>query len=387
MPNFSMPLDDIFILGIGDSHTNGQIEFVSSTSTLQALDTLPLASPVDAVWGSGNAEFPFTPLNTQIGINSGSDPNCALSDTGMSYLSFIPQFLRSMSPFRGKITIANCGLGGASTYTWAGEQANTYIKGLLAPIDGDTITVAGQQYTFKVSAVSANEVTIGDIATSLSNLYNAIHCDGSGFGAGTVANANIFCCVKTSTSLRIAAKLTGTAGNSLVVSTSTTARITVTDQSLVPVSSYTLAGGANVSSTWNTAKSLISPNVPDFIVITTGSNDALRKGYLGYGTSTELSRLISNINTSYPSAKIVFVSPFEQSSTPSVSVIVLPALVSAVSSNSSFCSLVDMYSIGKNGVGNFRIVRSDGLHGSNYGYWIMAQKVAKEINRIGLSSL
>lgn len=85
--------------------------------------------------------------------------------------------------------------------------------------DGDTATLGAVTYRFKTTMAQANDVQRGaDAATTLANLKKAINATGTAgteYFAGTVVHPTIVAGALTSTTLAVAARVKGTAGNSL----------------------------------------------------------------------------------------------------------------------------------------------------------------------------
>jgi hypothetical protein len=91
-----------------------------------------------------------------------------------------------------------------------------------APSNNDTVTIAGQVYTFKTTLSSGgtvpNEVLIGaNAAAALTNLKQAINAStgaGTQYGTGTAANLYVTATTLTSTTLLVVAQIAGSGGNS-----------------------------------------------------------------------------------------------------------------------------------------------------------------------------
>lgn len=107
-----------------------------------------------------------------------------------------------------------------------------------APSDGDTVTIGGQDYTFKTAIANPFDVLIGaDANASATNLRAAIMAgagSGSTYGAGTIANSDVTG-VASSDTVNLTAKVSGTAGNSVALAKTGSA---------ITVSGGTLTGGA-----------------------------------------------------------------------------------------------------------------------------------------------
>lgn len=92
-----------------------------------------------------------------------------------------------------------------------------------ALMDGDTVTVGTQTYTFKTLLTGApDEVLIGAVTDSLSNLKAAVNAEagiGVIYGTGTVANEDAVATILTGTlALAFETVVAGAAGNSVAKS-------------------------------------------------------------------------------------------------------------------------------------------------------------------------
>lgn len=125
-------------------------------------------------------------------------------------------------------------------------------------VAAETVTIGAVTYTWRtVVASTANEVLIGATASaSLDNLKSAINLDGSAvYGSATVVHPTVRAGNKTATTLTLAAKTTGTGGNSLASTE------TMTQGSF---GAATFAGGAAVT-TVNPFR--FSPSAPGVWVV------------------------------------------------------------------------------------------------------------------------
>lgn len=123
---------------------------------------------------------------------------------------------------------------GATTYTFKTALTEAKATALLtsdatAPADGDTVTIDTRTYTFKTTLTgAANEILIGgSAANALTNLKSAISgtgTPGTDYGTGTTAHATVDAGTLTATTLALAAKTIGVAGNSYA-STETSAHL------------------------------------------------------------------------------------------------------------------------------------------------------------------
>lgn len=376
----------LIIVGLGDSHTNGQIP--TSVAGSDVLGVSVLGSPKDKSW-TGSAYVTLR-NNQAINVTTGaSDPNLAVSANAGTFLSWIPPMLRAAYPAIGQITVVNCGVGGASTHNWAGEQAYVWIHAVAQANAGDTWTVDGQTYTFAASASAAYEVTIGASANATaSNLAQAINGEGTGFGAGTVGHPTVYCPQTSAVQyLKVSAKQTGTAGNSLVAGCSSTSRIASSRFDLVPFTSVNLSQGSNTGALWTNAKAKLAglpigdPGVKLVFTLTTGSNDAVRRGYRGQYTQAALEKLASDIANDYPGTKLVVWRTPTVSGSSSGVAIVLAAVDAAVAANPTAYISVNMNGEGT-GTGNTKILSSDGIHLTHYGYSIAAELFADGISGV-----
>lgn len=369
------------IVGIGDSHTNGQIPVATVGS--DSLGAPGLSGPRDFMW-TGTARAPFR-ADSQIMVTTGSlDGNTVVGVNSGSYLFWIPELFRR-SVGAGDITIANCGVGGSSSFTWAGEQATAFVVGSALPLAGDTITIGPVTYTWASSATAPNEVTIGaSVALSLANLAAAVNLQGTGYGAGTAINPSIYVSITAAASLRCQAKLTGTAGNSLQLSTSAAGRIGTADRFLAPANPVGLVGGSTTSGLYaNMASRVSTMGEVNYILITLGTNDALRFGYRGAHTQAELTSLFTKLNTDFPNAKILMWRPLDITVGAGAGPVatVLAAVDAAISAAAGYVYPVDVASLSASG-GGTKLLQSGGVHATHYGYQMIAQLFARKMYEI-----
>lgn len=118
-----------------------------------------------------------------------------------------------------------------------------------ALLSAKTITIGSKTYTFKLTPTTANDVKIGtsNAATAL-NLFYAVNdtgapYEGTNYGTGTTANAEVSATVNGST-VTFTAKTAGTGGNSVGLSTNASSGSTY----YIVVSGSTLTGGTNTTS-------------------------------------------------------------------------------------------------------------------------------------------
>jgi hypothetical protein len=105
----------------------------------------------------------------------------------------------------------------AATYQWQYESkaSQTLTSDATAPANNDTVTIGDTVYTYKTTLTgAAYEVLIGASASvALDNLKSAINGTsgaGTAYGTGTVAHTTFEATTKTSTTLLIEARLSGT---------------------------------------------------------------------------------------------------------------------------------------------------------------------------------
>ena len=116
--------------------------------------------------------------------------------------------------------------GAAFTQGAAASGALTYLNA-DNPLNNDTATIGGTTYKFVTTlSGAANEVLIGSTtAQSVYNLGAAVNASSGGagiaYGAGTVANTNVYASVAGDV-ITIKANVNGTAGNSLSIAATTT---------------------------------------------------------------------------------------------------------------------------------------------------------------------
>jgi len=106
--------------------------------------------------------------------------------------------------------------------------------------DGDTVTIGSRTYTFRTTRAAINDVLIGaSAAASLQNLAGTINAYNltTAYFAGTAGHADVWAPTISATVVTLQARVAGTAGNSLVLTRSST-HLTVSG-------SGTLTGGAS----------------------------------------------------------------------------------------------------------------------------------------------
>lgn len=138
------------------------------------------------------------------------------------YRGYIFEYVPGTLATNGKLII-RAGTPGAAAFSTLTSDATTVV-------DGDTVTIGGQVYTFKTALTSpatANQVLIGaTAAANLVNLKAAINADPAGagtlFGSLTVANASVVATTLTATTLLVVARVGGTIGNAIATTTTAT---------------------------------------------------------------------------------------------------------------------------------------------------------------------
>jgi lysophospholipase L1-like esterase len=394
LPPSSYHTRNLTILGMGDSHTNGQLEVANpNDASIGVVGVNAFTSPLDFIWnGTGNNSYfrADSQINSPNAPSVSNDQMYTAVGTGLgSWLTALPGLLRPAYQSINKLTIANLGVGGSSAYTWAGEQAYGYVQAAGVPNDGDTIAVGGKTYTFRTSPAVVNDVLIGTATGSTLNLMNAINGEGSGFFAGTTANAQVFSSTTSATTYsRVISILSGTGGNALTIVSNTTARACPMTSQLAAGLSVNLATGSATSALYANGKALVAGigNV-DIVTATLGSNDANRTGYRGRGTQTELTTFVAKLHSDFPAAKVILWRPLAISTSglaiSTLSGVVVPAVDAVVAANPSFVSSVDMFSIGAGGSPNLAILNTTGgLHATPYGYSILTQLMAAKIGSL-----
>lgn len=375
---------DLGILCIGDSHTEGAVVLASDSSS-QKVDRL-LASTNDKDWAGSSDSSYFRNANRICNPASSTDANAALAGTAApSWSAWLPGILRRSYPllFR-RIRLANLGLGGASAFTWSGFQAYVFVNFTGVPSDGDTCTIGSVTYRFKSTPAQVNDIQIDTQGNTARNLGNAISGEGTGFYAGGTPNPDAFAPSTTTAANNnplVYALLTGVAGNSITVST-TSSKIQFLNAGGGSATAHFVNGMDSPSTFYNDNLVTLVPagfGSVDLICITLGTNDARRVGYRGRGFATEAARLVAQLRATFPSAKIVWWKPPITSVgaiNTALSGTVIPAITALQAANPSFMATFDMYTPGA-GSGDSAILNaSDGLHLTNYGYSIAASGFA-----------
>lgn len=114
----------------------------------------------------------------------------------------------------------------AGTPVAAVKATGTITNSTGVPTTGDTVSVAGQVYTFKDTLASAYDVKIGaTIAATMLSLSKAINgtgVDGSDYYAGTLANLSVTASAPVAGVVTLTAIYGGVSGNALLLAKSGT---------------------------------------------------------------------------------------------------------------------------------------------------------------------
>ena len=364
---------DIGIVAIGDSHTAGEVHTVTVSGSEQ-MGASGLSSPLDEFW-TGSAVGAFWPVQDDILTGATSEDPNTLNPTNLgSYMRWIAQSLRLAYPQIRRIRIANLGLAGASSYSWAGAQDSGYLSADANASVGETIEVnhpdGNRTYTFVAAAASAGQVTIGGSAVGTAqNLARAINAEGAGFGAGTTKHPGAWCPVIPGGALfRVSSKKVGSASG-----------LTLFASSGGHISLYQAAsGGASVAGAYTEALSLVPAGFGrvDVVLVMLGTNDAVRAGYRAEFTGANMISLVAQLRASFPGAKIVVGKPpvhGDGTANARITDTVLPAL-----SGLAVDGFADLNMLGAGSAGT-AILSADGVHLTNAGYQIAASLWAKAI--------
>jgi hypothetical protein len=125
-----------------------------------------------------------------------------------------------------KVDSLVAGVAGYESFTAGYVQATGKFVFAANPTANDYITIAGQRLTFKASAATASEVTIGaNLSGTIDNLITKIaaHTTLSGLVVGTKTDTN--------TALTVTAKAKNGKGNTIALAQSLTAAATITAMS------------------------------------------------------------------------------------------------------------------------------------------------------------
>ena len=365
---------------LGDSISNATIP-VATVSGSEVLGNYVYGSPNDRVW-NGIADNPYFCADSEINTVQGStDLRLSLIVNQGSYIMWIPQMIRDAFPDAfGIIRIANLAISGASSYSWAGEQAQAFVEFTAPPSPGDTITINGVMYTFVASAVSPFQVAIGSADQTATNLMAAVNADPAntaGWGAGTTQHPNCFSPYISGGQIEaneasFSAVATGTAGNANTLTT-TSAGISI----LQPFS-----GGSPISAIYANAKARMAKGfVPDVIAITLGTNDSGIEGWRGRGFESEMQTLIDNCEADFPGVPLMIWRPISgvSFSQEALMATVVPAVDALVLANPNVSYSSDIFTLGA-GTGDTAILSPvSGLHPTEYGNAVIAEEISASI--------
>jgi len=164
--------------------------------------------------------------------------------------------------------------GGLFSNDDIGDHATGTITAAGNPANNETVTLGSRTYTFKTTLTgAANEVLIGAAATnSLDNLKAAVNGtagEGTTYGTGTVAHADIIAGNKTATTIVFHARLAGTDGNSLAT--------TETSATALSFGGATLTGGAGDPTGYKTMDWRPTKEGTYVIIASDGTNSATAK--------------------------------------------------------------------------------------------------------------
>lgn len=111
-------------------------------------------------------------------------------------------------------------LGALAVFTPGVMASGTITLSVAVPTAGETVTIAGIEYTFADAAAAPYEVTIGatlnDTAANLAAAINAGAGSGTVYGAGTLANEFVTASVASAV-VTVTAKVVGTGGNAITL--------------------------------------------------------------------------------------------------------------------------------------------------------------------------
>jgi flagellar hook-basal body protein len=206
--------------------------FASAIDGASPANTILIGPDVSTTLSNLMGAINATPADSGVNYSSTTVANGSVTATGSTATSISVQAnqtgvggnaLSINSTWNGGSLAAGTLAGGADVTTAAG----TLNIGIPLPTAGQTVTVGGTTYTFAATingASPANTVLIGgDVASSLSNLADAINATPSGagstFSTGTVANASATATGSTATTLNLQAIQIGTAGNNSIATT------------------------------------------------------------------------------------------------------------------------------------------------------------------------
>lgn len=155
-----------------------------------------------------------------------------------------------------------------------------------------------------------------------------------------------------------------------------------------------MSGGSDTSALYNNGKNILASGTgfgsPDIFLVTLGTNDSARCTTSGHcpDYQTELQKLVTNIRTDYPTAKIVLWHPIVSSVNARniyLSQVVNPAVDAIVAADPTHVSTIDVYGLGTGAAPTYILAPSNGTHATIYGYEVIAQLfAAKLVSALGL---
>jgi hypothetical protein len=370
------------IVCIGDSHMAGTAMVGTDGSGVVLTPSVSLNPALDEAW-NGTAVAGVFAGNSAINVVTGSlDP--LIIDGNQNAPGFLPmlmQALRSSGLFR-RIRLANLGIGGSSTHDWSSEHARNYVQFTDYPHVNDTVTIGTRTYKFVASATNPNEVTIvsSTLANQAINLHNAINAEGTGWGAGTTINADVFSPAHpTNGYLALFAVAEGLAGNALP----DLAVAGAGGHIALPFGASWAGAGPGLANAaiWTNGLALVPAGfgAVDVVLLMIGTNDAAREGWRGRNTQACYTSILTKIKAQWPTAKIVCVRPPAYTAQASFASTVLPAINAAIAAFSPVPTIADVYALGE-GAGNVGLVSATSSpHMTDYGYSLCAQVCSSAI--------
>jgi len=246
---------NVYFDGVGDL---GLLSEWNSAHALVASTLQAYADEVRVTVGASRYTADFTPTSTKFGRNAVDDPSYAsvallmgFDDAGIvdeSSHAFAVTAGAGVAPAQPadsghSYEALNRRPAWDDTYIEAAETFATTILTLTAlPTASETVTLGAVTYTYVAAPAAANDVAVGaTVADSLSNLIAAVNAgagSGTAYGAGTVANADVFAASLPNPQALFTATAIGAPGNS-VASTETLAAGAFS-------SGLTLSGGADI---------------------------------------------------------------------------------------------------------------------------------------------
>ena len=208
-----------------------------------------LVAAINGTAGAGTAYSSGTVTSTQVSASAVvGGATTITATTGGSAGNLIALSYPVGAPFTGAGNLAG---GGAA--------AMVLIKAVANPANADTITIAGVTYRFRSSFTSAAAFDVvigGSIDATLTNLLLAINGTGlagttlasDNYYSGTTAHPTVTCINQDTTNhiLYLAAKATGSGGNTLAVAKSSSALTLLEPDAATTATTFT-GGGANTN--------------------------------------------------------------------------------------------------------------------------------------------